>query len=125
MVRDPGNTGIELTSEAEGYFLMILLGQLALSGKADVAADAKAFVLDVEASRTDKQLGADPKSSGTTSLAVKGGIPSVLSWAVENGAAVASSTGTSYTFRVNPVGLAQALSSTGYITGYQQTENDK
>jgi hypothetical protein len=39
---------------------MTLLGQLARSGKVNVAADAKAFVLDVESSRTDKQLGQIP-----------------------------------------------------------------
>jgi hypothetical protein len=116
--------GIDLTSEAETYFLMTLFGEIARSGSVAIDTATKSFVLDVEAARVDKQLGADARSAGTTSLAVKAGIPSVLSWAVENGAAVASRDGTTLTFRVNPVGLTEALASQGYITGFRQTEDD-
>jgi hypothetical protein len=114
-------SGIDLTSD-EGVLLPALFGQVARRVTVDAA--LKSFVLDTESSRTDKQLGADPKSSGTTSIAVKGGIPSVLSWAVENGAAVASRDGTTITFRFNPVGAAEALSGQGYISGFKNSEND-
>ncbi|MFN2491264.1 MAG: septum formation initiator family protein [Pyrinomonadaceae bacterium] len=114
-------SGIDLTSD-QGLLLPALLGQV--SRKVTVDAAVKSFVLDIEASRADKQFGADAKSSGTTSLAVKGGIPTVLSWAVENGAAVSSSTGTTLTFRVNPVGFVEALSGLGYISGFRRTDND-
>lgn len=113
--------GIDLTSD-QGVLLPALFSQIARRVTVDAA--VKSFVLDLEASRTDKQLGADPKSSGTTSLAVKGGIPSVLSWAVENGAAVASRDGTTVTFRVNPVGTAEALSGQGYVSGFRNSQND-
>ena len=72
--------------------------------------DVRAFILDTENKRNDKQIGGDSKGAGTTSLAVKGGIPQFLSWAVEHGAAVGSRSGNTLTFRVNPVGLADNLS---------------
>src|SRR2546421_13018343 len=64
------------------------------------------------------------KSSGTTSLVVKGGMPSVLGWATEHGAAVASRDGTDVTFRFNPVGTIEALAGAGYISSYEKTEDD-
>jgi len=86
---------------------------------------SKANVLgDIEDTRTDKQTGTDAQAKGTTSLVVKGGTPSVLSWAVENGAAVASTSGTTINFRLNPLGLAQALNRTGYFAAYQESEKD-
>jgi hypothetical protein len=65
--------------------------------------------LDVEAARTDKRLGADAKSSGTTTLVSKGGIPLIFSLATEHGAAVSTTSGTSITFHFNPVGLTDYL----------------
>ena len=84
----------------------------------------KSFVVDVEAGRTDKQLGADSRAAGTTSLGVKGGIPQVISWAVENGGGVSSIDGTTVTFRLNPVGFIEGLSSSGYISSFKNTEDD-
>jgi len=109
----------------ETFLLPALVGRIAQAGQsATIDAAVKSFVLDVEASNTDKQLGSDPKSSGTTSLGVKGGIPSVLSWAVENGAAVSSRDGTTVTFRFNPVGISEALSGQGFISGFRTHEDD-
>lgn len=86
---------------------------------------SKAKVLgDIEDTRTDKQAGTDAQAKGTTSLVVKGGTPSVLSWAVENGAAVASTSGTTINFRFNPLGMIQALNNTGYFAAYQESEKD-
>jgi Skp family chaperone for outer membrane proteins len=118
------NKALDLSSEAETFLLPTLLGQLARSNKVVLDAETQAFVLEAENKRTDKQIGADPKSAGTTSLVVKGGMPAVLGWAVENGAAVASRDGTTYTFRFNPVGVVEALSGQGYISAYQKAEDD-
>lgn len=86
---------------------------------------SKAKVLgDIEDTRTDKQAGTDAQAKGTTSLVVKGGTPSVLAWAVENGAAVASTSGTTINFRFNPLGMIQALNNTGYFAAYQESEKD-
>jgi len=79
---------------------------------------------DVEDTRTDKQTGSDPQAKGTTSLVVKGGTPSILSWAVENGAAVATTSGTTINFRFNPLGIINALGNTGYFASYDESEKD-
>lgn len=79
---------------------------------------------DVQDRRTDKQVGSDPQATGTTALVVKGGAPALLSWAVENGAAVASTTGTTISFRFNPLGLIHALGETGYFASYDESEKD-
>jgi hypothetical protein len=117
-------SGISLAKEDVTFLSTVLTAQVLKTSSTVKDEALKSFVLDVEASRVDKQLGADPKSSGTTSVAVKGGIPSVLSWAVENGAAVASRDGTTVTFRVNPVGAAEALAGQGYISGFKNSEAD-
>ena len=120
-----GSTGIDPTTEDMTFLLPAVLAQIIrVTPNLSIDAALKSFVVDVEASRSDKQFGSDPKSSGTTSLGVKGGIPQVLSWAVENGGAVASTDGTSVTFRVNPVGFVEALSSRGYISAFREAEDD-
>ncbi len=81
-------------------------------------------VADIEDRRTDKQTGSDPQASGTTSLVVKGGTPAVLSWAVENGAAVATTSGTTINFRFNPLGIIHALGDIGYFPSYDESEKD-
>jgi hypothetical protein len=120
VVADP-SLRIDPTSE-EALLVTLWFGQIARG--AAVNAAEKEFVLGAEVSRADKQIGADPKSSGTTSLAVKGGIPSVLGWATEHGAAIASRDGTTVTFRFNPVGAVEALAGQGYISSFQNNEND-
>jgi hypothetical protein len=116
-------SGIDTTKEDLGLLVPIVLAQR-IRASLPVDAAVKSLVVDVEAGRNDKQLGADAKAAGTTSLAVKGGIPQVLSWGVENGAAVASRDGTTLTFRVNPVGLIEALSGQGYISGFTKRDKD-
>ena len=93
-------------------------------GKFVITEKKSSFILQAEEARTDKQVGGGPGNSGTTSLVVKGGVPSALGWAVENGAAVATTSGTTITFRFNPVGTIEALANSGYLTGYQEDEND-
>ena len=120
-----GSPGIDLNTEDLSFLLPALFAQIVRSTP-NLAVDAavKSFVVDVEASRTDKQLGADAKGAGTTSLGVKGGIPQVISWAVENGGGAASVDGTTVTFRLNPVGFIEGLSSQGYISAYRNSEDD-
>ena len=120
-----GSPGIDLNTEDLSFLLPALFAQI-IRSTPNLAVDAavKSFVVDVEASRTDKQLGADSRGAGTTSLGVKGGIPQVISWAVENGGGVASVDGTTLTFRLNPVGFIEGLSSQGYISSFRNTEDD-
>lgn len=100
------------------YFLLGELAKLSPTGP-DIDKELRAFILDTENKRNDKQVGGDSKSSGTTSLAVKGGVPQFLSWATEHGAATGSRSGNTVTFRVNPVGLLDSLSSYRPIEGLE------
>jgi TolA-binding protein len=95
----------------------ILATKLSQSAEQLFDKSVKSFLLESEAARVDKQMGADSKAAGTTSLAVKGGIPAFLGWAEENGAAEGSITGSTVTFRINPVGLADALDRWGKSNG--------
>lgn len=69
----------------------------------------RSFFIDSEKKRTDKQIGSTPSSAGTTSLAVKGGTPAIIGWAVEQGAATSSFSGNTVTVRINPLNLGKAL----------------
>jgi hypothetical protein len=95
-----------LTSGTNFGQFMILVG---------AGPDAGALLAEIEDSRTDEQLGAGPGATGTTSLVTKGGIPSVLALAVENGALTQSASGTVVTFRGTPVGVISALAGKGYL----------
>lgn len=68
--------------------------------------------------RLDKQIGGGDASSGSTSLVAKGSVPAILGFAVENGALKRESSGTTITFRGNPVGIIQALGEKGFIASY-------
>lgn len=70
-------------------------------------------MIDIQATRTDKQIGADSKNVGTTNLVSRGGIPLIMSLAVENGAATSTANGTTINFRFNPVGLMEYLNKGG------------
>lgn len=83
----------------------------------------KKFLVEAEDSRLDKQIGADSKSSGTTSLVVKGGVPAFLNWAVENGAASNSISGTTTTFRINPIGFLETVTGAAPVTGESPYKN--
>jgi hypothetical protein len=120
-----GSRGIDPNRGDMTFLLTALFNQL-ISATPSIGVDpaVRAFVVDVEASRTDKQLGADSRAAGTTSLGVKGGIPQVISWAVENGGGVSSIDGTTLTFRLNPVGFIEGLAGQGYISSFRNTEDD-
>jgi hypothetical protein len=111
--QDAGDTKITFRPGNIDNSLRILLAAK-LAGNTNPAQtvideDFRAFIFDIENNRNDKQIGSDAKAAGTTSLAVKGGMPRFLSWAIENGAAVGTRNGNTLTFRVNPVGLATNL----------------
>jgi hypothetical protein len=69
----------------------------------------------LEAARVDKQIGSPPDSNGGTSLAMKGLAPRIFGVAVERGALTRQISGTSLTFRANPVGLVKALRGAGLV----------
>ena len=82
------------------------------------------FLVEAEEARTDKQVEGGPESAGSTSLVVKGGAPTVLGFAVSNGALVQSRSGTTFTFRGNPVGIIKLLQNKSFDESYLEDEND-
>jgi hypothetical protein len=77
------------------------------------------FLVEAEEARVDKQVGGASSNSGSTSLVTKGGTPAILGFAVENGALEREVSGTTMTFRGNPVGVIEALSNKGFISGFE------
>ncbi|HKW76443.1 MAG TPA: hypothetical protein VJN64_13020 [Terriglobales bacterium] len=74
------------------------------------------FVKTIEESRTDKQVGTSSSNgAGGTSVVSKGSVPAVLGFAVENGALTQSVSGTTITFRGNPVGIVQLLQREDFV----------
>lgn len=86
--------------------------------------DNPTYLTAAEEARTDKQVGGGPQNEGSTSLVVKGSAPTFLGMAVENGALTQSISGTTITFRGNPVGIIQALANKGYLQSYKDTEDN-
>ncbi|MCA1620191.1 MAG: hypothetical protein LC795_12960 [Acidobacteria bacterium] len=82
------------------------------------------FLVEAEDARTDKQVEGGPENAGSTSLVVKGGAPTVLGFAVSNGALVQSQSGTTFTFRGNPVGLVKLLQNKTFDESYLEDVND-
>jgi len=75
---------------------------------------AAAVLAAAEDRRTDEQIGAGSRQSGTTTLIAKPSVPSLLSLAVENGALARETSGTTITFRGNAGGIIQALQKHGF-----------
>ncbi|MEQ1907843.1 MAG: hypothetical protein ABMA15_03425 [Vicinamibacterales bacterium] len=86
-----------------------------------VKAKASTFGLlgNLEDARTDKQLGAPANTTGSTSLVSKGAVPSILGFAVENGALTQSATATAVTLRGALVGWLDLLHNQDFIASYQ------
>lgn len=105
----------------KGQLLPILIAKLLKTAGTE---SYVAMVTKAQEERIDQQLGAGPSSSGTTSLVSKGGIPYLLGFAVENGAAVESRSGTTVTFRFNPAGVAKLFEKKGFITGFREVQED-
>jgi hypothetical protein len=75
-----------------------------------------------EDARLSKQLGTSATGSGTTSIAVRGDSPSILSLALEHGVVTGSRTGENVTFRGNLVGLVEAAVGQGFVDGYHDSD---
>ncbi|MBV9957405.1 MAG: hypothetical protein JO360_03255 [Acidobacteria bacterium] len=93
------------------FFFMIAL--LAREGRAE-------YVLAAEEERTDKQVSANASNSGSTSLVSKGSVPAILGFAVDSGALLRSTSGSTITFRGNFAGLAKAVAGDGFISGFDE-----
>jgi hypothetical protein len=104
-----GSQLIDLDQE-QGFDLVVILMAQKLRST---------FLVDAEEARVDKQVGATSSNAGTTSLVTKGGTPAILGFAVENGALDREISGTTVTFRGNPVGLIDALRNKGFISAYE------
>ena len=104
--------------------LMIILVAKLLRANQGEGESYAAFVTEAQENRIDQQMGAGPTSNSATSIVSKGGIPYLLGFAVENGAATRTEKDTSITFRLNPGGLVNLFADRGFITGYQASEND-
>jgi len=70
---------------------------------------------DLEEKRFDKQVGGDSSGAGTTSVTSKGTVPSLIGFAVENGALTRSVSGTTVTVRAVPWNVVKALADHGYL----------
>jgi hypothetical protein len=83
-----------------------------------------AIVVQAEDERVDVQVGGGSSNAGSTSLVSKGSVPAILGFAVENGALTQSQSGTTITFRGDPVGILQTLSSKGFIQSYTEAATE-
>jgi hypothetical protein len=110
-----------LFSRDEANLFSILIAKLLKTRGGESYA---AFITEAQEARVDQQIGAGPSIAGSTSLVSKGGVPYLLGFAVENGAAEQTQKDTTVTFRVNPAGAIKLFEKKGFITGFQETEND-
>lgn len=77
---------------------------------------------DVEKLRVDKQVGAPLATPGNTTLVSRGSVPTVLGFAVENGAITNTQEGTSFTFRGNASGFFDLFRGQGWLETSEQAE---
>lgn len=124
---DPQQQKIKRRNRISPTRLEDLIG-LALTARADQETAAVLsrgeFAKQIEEARTDKQVSSTSSTAGSTSLVNKGTVPAILGFAVENGAATETQTGTILTFRANPVGVIQLLAKKGYLKSYDAIQND-
>jgi hypothetical protein len=79
-------------------------------------------LIRAEEARVDKQTGSDSSTGATTSLVTKGNVPAILGFAVENGALTKDTSGSTVTFRGNPVGILKAFAGKGLISGFDSDD---
>jgi hypothetical protein len=70
---------------------------------------APAYIASVETRRTDKQLGASSRTSGSTSAASKPSIPELLGIAIDHGALAQNITGSTLTLSSSPYALIASI----------------
>jgi hypothetical protein len=92
--------------------------------KAETNNPPSTILAALQEARTDQQVGAGSTNSGSTSLVMKGGVPSILGLAVENGAFDRSISGTTVTFRGSPVGMIKALEGQNLIQMHGDLKSD-
>ena len=73
----------------------------------------------IEDARIDKQVGAPGNAAGSTSAVSKGAVPSILGFAVENGALTQETSDTTVTLRGNLVGWLDLIESQGFVEAFQ------
>ena len=113
-LRDPDNNNAPNPAAGlnlDAAFTRLVIVLVAKKGRSDEMVKA-------EEARVDKQVGGGSGNSGSTSLVVKGNVPAILGFAVENGALIKEFSGTTITFRGNPVGIGKALAGKGLIGGF-------
>jgi hypothetical protein len=113
-LRDPNNNNAPNAAaglDLDAAFTRLVIVLVAKKGRSDEMVKA-------EEARVDKQVGGSSGNSGSTSLVVKGNVPAILGFAVENGALTKETSGTTITFRGNPVGIGKALAGKGIIGGF-------
>jgi len=76
------------------------------------------------AAKTETQVGSASGSDGTTSLAMKGAVAQILSFATENGGLTRERDGTTVTFRGKPIGIAKALSKQNFFQILSSIDKD-
>lgn len=110
-----------LFSRDEANLFSILIAKLLKTRGGESYA---AFITEAQEARVDQQIGAAPTTDGATSIVSKGGIPYLFGFAVENGAAQRTEKDTTVTFRFNPAGVIKLFEKKGFITGFQETQED-
>ncbi len=121
VVENRGDNLFLSLSDNKRDLALVIYGQLVGNGIVTASDANKNFILDAEEKRTDKQIGSDANAKGTTSIVVKGGVPSFLNFATENGAAIRSISGTTVTFRFNPLGVLQTMTNPrGFLESYAE-----
>ena len=110
-----------LLEQDKGQLLPILIAKLL---KTTGTESYVSMITEAQEQRIDQQIGAAPRTAGATSLVSKGGIPYLFGFAVENGAAVETRTGTTVTFRFNPAGVIKLFEKRGFLTGFREIQRD-
>jgi len=100
-----------VTSSAGGPILTFLAGQIANR-------EAYKTLTDLLAVSSATQVGSTSDTGGSTSVAMKGLVPTILGFAVEHGAIAQDVNDTIVTFRVNPAGLVKGLQGEGLLDIY-------
>ncbi|MFN0105136.1 MAG: hypothetical protein ACKV2U_24010 [Bryobacteraceae bacterium] len=114
--------------EKWAHFLAAYDASLPGGTELDVAAAGgqRAFdrYLSLYSAKTETQAGSASGNGGTTSLALKGGVAQILSFATENGGLTREQNGTTVTFRGKPIGIVKALNKQDFFQILTGIEND-
>jgi hypothetical protein len=101
------STVVRQKSRFTGYLATLLMGDQAQQN--DINTKTYQTILTMMDHSTDTQVGSTPDTKGTTSLAMKGAVPKILGFAVQQGAITQQVNGNTVTFRATPAGVLKAL----------------